>query len=72
MKAFVPSKELQTKINQIQQELKLEDPAEVISMALYLMDLALGREVEFKDKHQTFRTTKFAEHNQTVILEDGK
>ena len=41
-------------------------------MALYLMDLALGREVEFKDKNKTFRTTKFAEHNQTVILEDGK
>lgn len=69
--AFVASEELAEKIKQIQSELNLKTPGEVISMGLSLIELSLGREVEFHDRNKTYKTSKFAKYNQTVVLEDN-
>lgn len=68
-KAFVASEELTEKITRIQHELGLASPGEVINMGISLVELALGREVEFHDKNKIYKTNKFSKYNQTVILD---
>lgn len=68
--AFIADKQLAERIKKIQEELKLDNPGEVLAMAISMIELSLGREVEFHDKQKTYRSNKFAKYNQTVIIDD--
>jgi hypothetical protein len=70
---FVASKKLSDKIKELQRQLELESPGEVLSTALSMLELSLGREVEFKDKNGSYKTSKFSKYNHTIELtEDGR
>jgi len=69
---FVAPRKVSSKIKQLQEQLKLDSPGEVLSMALSMLELALGREVELKDKKGSYHISKFSKYHQTVeISEDG-
>ena len=71
--AYLASEEISSKIQKLQEELNLKSPGEVIAIALQLIEMSMGREVEFKDGNKIYRTKKFSNLNQTVILdEDGE
>ncbi len=68
---FVTSDDAAEKIKKLQEKLKVDSPGEVISMALSMLELAIGRDVEFSDKKKSLKVSKFSKLNQTVIIEDG-
>jgi len=68
--AFVPSSELKQKLDKLQHEMKLESPAEVISLALSMLEISLGRDVELADNTSRYKISRFAKYNQTVSFED--
>lgn len=70
-KAFVASDELLERIENLQHELNLESAGEVIALGISMLELSLGRNVEFSEKNKSFRVSKFAGHNQTVILDEA-
>ncbi|MCA9383475.1 hypothetical protein KC909_03855 [Candidatus Dojkabacteria bacterium] len=67
--AYVASEALSEKIKKLQDELKLKSPGEVIAMGLSLIELSLGREIEFHEDGKVYKSSKFKGHNQTVELE---
>lgn len=68
-KAFIASSELTKKIEKLQKELQLDSAGEVISLGLSMLEMSLGRNVDFQDKDKSYRVSKFAGANQTVILD---
>ncbi|KXK27338.1 MAG: hypothetical protein TR69_WS6001000213 [candidate division WS6 bacterium OLB20] len=68
--AFVPSSELNEKLKRLQEEMHLGSAAEVISLALSMLEISLGREVEVRDSKHSYRISKFSRYNQTVTLDD--
>ena len=67
---FVASKDLSEKIKKLQQELNLDSPGKVIAMALSLVELSLGREVELWDNEKKIKISKFKNHRQTITLDE--
>lgn len=70
--AFVAPKKVTKKIQELQQQLKLDSPGEVIAMALSMLELAIGRNVEYKDGSKKLKISKFSKYNQTVVVDDGE
>lgn len=64
--AFVASKHLSKHIDELRVKLGLETNAEVISMALSMLELSLGRNVEVKDRKGNMQVNKFADYQPTV------
>jgi hypothetical protein len=68
--AFLADKELAKKIRSMQDTLHLKTPGEVVSRALSLMELSMGRKLELWDNDKKIKIDDFSKFNQTVIVED--
>ncbi|MDD3647695.1 MAG: hypothetical protein PHS44_04315 [Candidatus Dojkabacteria bacterium] len=61
---------LTRKIEDIQKQMDLKTPGEVILKALSLLELSMGRKVELKDKDETFEIKSFENLRQSIKLDD--
>lgn len=70
--AFVASDKLMKRLKKLQEEMKLGTSAEVVSLALSLLEISMGREVELNDNSNKtkFRISNLAKYNQTISFDD--
>ncbi len=71
-RAYILPEKLEEKVQRIQKELGLKDSGQVLSKAIELLDVSIGRKVvlEEKKKDRSLHITDLEEYNQTVILND--
>jgi hypothetical protein len=71
-KAFTLPPNLAEKVDRIQKEMGLDDPGLVITKAIELLDISIGRKVilEEKDKKRSLHIDDLQDYNQTFNLEE--
>lgn len=67
---FVADEDLSGRIKDMQKELNLKSPAEVIAMGLSLLELSVGRNIEIQEKDKKYKIKDLAKYNQTFAIED--
>lgn len=67
---FALPPKLSKKVRELQEELDLNTPGEVVIKALSLLELSMGRNVELKDDDETIRIKSFGKLRQSVTLDD--
>lgn len=68
--AFALPENLSQKVKDLQKQLGLNTPGEVILKALSLLELSIGREVQMKDGKETLQIQGFKNYRQSITLED--
>jgi len=64
--AFVLPPKLSEEVKKIQKEMNLKSSGEVISKALALLQLSMGRKVRFESNDEKLSIDSFKEYNQTI------
>jgi len=68
--AFALPENLSKKIIELQKEMNLKTPGEVILKALSLLELSMGREVEIKDEEKKYRIKSFENYRQSIKIDN--
>ena len=64
--AFVLPPKLSEEVKRIQKEMNLKSPGEVITKALALLQLSMGRRVKFESNKEKLSINSFKGFNQTI------
>lgn len=67
--AFVASEELDERLRRLQKELDLPSTAQVLSLAVSMLEVSLGHEVEIKSAKKRYKISRFSKYNQTIDLD---
>ena len=65
-------KRLTQKVVELQKQLGLKSPGEVILKALSLLELSMGRKVELKDREDTLEIKSFEDLRQSIKVKSLK
>jgi len=68
--AFALPENLSKKIIELQKEMNLKTPGEVILKALSLLELSMGREVDIKDEEKKYRIKSFENYMQSIKIDN--
>lgn len=70
--AFILPPKLSSKVDRIQKEMGLNEPGKVITKAIELLDISIGRKVILKDNSKTFQIDDLEDYSKTrEIKPDG-
>jgi hypothetical protein len=69
--AFVLPPKLSKEVKKIQKELDLNSPGEVITKALFLLKVSLGRKVRFESKDNQLEIDEFQNYRETITFDDS-